>query len=219
MARHGPGVLSDTELLSMLLRSGSKDLDVLSLATQIIAEANSLSGLLTWTEADFRRMKGIGPIKSLQLLAVMEMAKRILIQRNETPLELSTPETIYNYFQNKTAGLEVEKVWVINLNRKNHLINTTEIASGSASISVIQPRDVFREAVRAGACAVVCVHNHPSGDPTPSKKDVTATLALEKAAEAIQITLLGHIIMGRPTVDPRGYGFYSFAESGMMHKE
>ena len=216
LERHGAAALSDTELLAMLLRSGSKDLDVLALSSRMIAEAGSLAGLLTWKESDFKKLKGIGRVKALQLLTVMEVARRVLSQDDLKAPIFGTPEVVQKHFIPITAGLEVEKFWVLCLNRKNRLIKKVEITSGTVSSSLVHPREVYREAIRLGASAVICVHNHPSGDPTPSSADIRITRQLREAAKTVDINLLDHIIIGRPAADPAGNGFYSFTQAGLL---
>jgi DNA repair protein RadC len=105
---------------------------------------------------------------------------------------------------------------VLCLNRKNRLIKQVEITSGTATSSLAHPREVFRAAIRHGATAVVCVHNHPSGDPAPSAADVQVTRQLREAARAVDIELLDHVIVGRAAADPRGLGYHSFRESGVL---
>ncbi len=217
LEQHGPRALSDTELLAMLLRSGSRGHNVISIAQRLIAEAGSLSALVRWTEPDFRRLTGIGRVKALQLVTVMEIVRRA--RENGPPPEeqvLNRPEIILAHFQHQLSGLAVEKFWVLCLNRKNRLLKQVEVTSGTATSSLAHPREVFREAIRHGATAVVCVHNHPSGDPAPSAADVQVTRQLREAAKAVDIDLLDHVIIGRPTADPLGRGFYSFRESGVL---
>lgn len=217
LERHGAGALSDSELLAMLLRSGSQKLDVLALSRQVIRESGSLAGLLTWTETDFRRMPGIGKVKALQLLTVMEVARRVIQQGGaEASPVFDTPDKVFYHFRPIAAGLEVEKFWVLCLNRKHRLLRRSEVTSGTASSSLAHPREVFREAIRLGASAVIAVHNHPSGDPTPSRADIQITRQLRQAAEVIGIDLLDHVILGQPEIDPRQTGFYSFNDSGLL---
>lgn len=216
LEKHGPGALSDTELLAMLLRSGSRGLNVLTVAQQLLAEAGSFARLVTWTAADFRRRKGIGRVKASQLVAVMEVARRVLADSGDAAPILNRPELVLDHFQPLLAGLTVEKFWVLCLNRKNRLIQQVEITSGTATNSLAHPREVFREAIRHGASAVICAHNHPSGDPTPSAADVQITQQLRDAARTVDIELLDHVILGRPTADPRGLGYYSFRSAGVL---
>jgi len=216
LEKFGAGALSDTELLAMLLRSGTRGTDVLTLAGQLIAEAGSLAGLIAWRAGDFQRLKGIGRVKALQLVTVMEVARRVVGQQTGNAPLLNRADLIAAYFQPLVAGLEVEKFWVACLNRKNRLVKCVEITSGTATAALAHPREVFRAAIRESAAAVVCVHNHPSGDPAPSAPDVQVTRQLREAAKAVDIALLDHVIVGRPGADPLGRGFYSFREGGML---
>jgi len=216
LEQHGPGALSDSELLAMLLRSGQKGLSVVGISQQLILEAGSLAGLTRWREADFRRIKGIGRVKALQLITVMEIARRVLSAQAAPNPVLNRPELIHARFRPLITGLSVEKFWVLCLNRKNRLIRQVEITSGTATSSLAHPREVFREAVHHGATAVVCVHNHPSGDPAPSAADVQVTRQLREAARTLDIDLLDHVIVGLAATDPRGTGYYSFREAGVI---
>ncbi len=216
LEKFGAGILSDTELLAMLLRSGTRGHDVMTLASRLIAEAGSLGGLIAWLPQDFRKLKGIGRVKALQLLTVMEVARRVVGQQTgEAPL-LNRADLVNAYFQPIVSGLDVEKFWVLCLNRKNRLMKRVEITSGTATAALAHPREVYRAAIRESASAVVCVHNHPSGDPAPSAPDLHVTRQLRDAAKAVEIELLDHVIVGRLGADPRGRGFYSFRESGLL---
>ena len=216
LEKFGAGALSDTELLALLLRSGTRGQDVLTLASRLIAEAGSLSSLIPWRQADFKRLRGIGRVKGLQLVAVLEVARRVAGQQaGEAPL-LTRAELIAAYLQPVASGLEVEKFWVLCLNRKNRLLKRVEVTSGTATAALAHPREVFRAAIRESASALVCAHNHPSGDPAPSAADVQITHLLREAAKTVEISLLDHVIIGRPRADPLGVGYYSFREAGLM---
>ena len=110
----------------------------------------------------------------------------------------------------------MEKFYVLCLNRKNRLLKRVEISSGTASAALAHPREIFRTAMREAASAIVCVHNHPSGDPAPSTPDINVTRLIREAARAVDIQLLDHVILGRPGADPAGKGYYSFREAGML---
>ncbi|HZP60041.1 MAG TPA: DNA repair protein RadC [Opitutaceae bacterium] len=212
----GAAALSDSELLAMLLRSGTRGHDVLTLATRLIAEAGSLAGLIAWREGDFRKLKGIGRVKALQLMTVMEVARRVVGQQTgEAPL-LNRADLVAAYLAPVAAGLEVEKFWVLCLNRKNRLLKRIEVTSGTAASTLVHPREVYRAAMREGALAVVCAHNHPSGDPAPSGADVQVTRQLREAAKIVDIELIDHVIVGRAAADPAGAGFYSFRAAGLI---
>lgn len=212
----GPAALNDAELVAVLLRSGTRGQDVLTLATRLIAQAGSLGGLVGWQGADFRRLKGIGPVKSMQLVAMMELARRVLIQQGSDAPVLGRAELVADYFQAITVGLQVEKFWALCLNRKNRLLRRIEVTSGTATNSLVHPREVFRDAIREGAAALICVHNHPSGDPAPSAADIQVTRQLREAAKVISIDLLDHVIVGRKHADPSGLGYYSFRSAGLL---
>jgi DNA repair protein RadC len=212
----GAAALSDTELLAMLLRSGTRGQDVLTLSSRLISEAGSLSGLLAWHEADFRHLRGIGRVKALQLVAAMEVARRaISLPAHEAPV-LNRADLIAVYLESVTSGLEVEKFWVLCLNRRNRLRKRVEVSSGTATAALAHPREVFRSAIREASAAVVCAHNHPSGDPSPSAADIQLTRQLREAAAAVDIPLLDHVIIGRRGADPLGRGYYSFREAGLL---
>jgi DNA repair protein RadC len=216
LEKFGAAALSDTELLAMLLRSGTRGQDVLTLASRLIAEAGSLAQLIGWQAAQFRKLKGIGRVKALQLVTTMEIARRVIGQQpGEAPL-LNRADLVAKHLETFTCGLDVEKFWVLCLNRKNRLLKAVEITSGTATAALAHPREVFRAAIRESAAAVVCAHNHPSGDPSPSAPDIHVTRQLREAAKTVDIELLDHVIVGRPTADPIGRGYYSFREAGML---
>lgn len=216
LEKYGASALSDTELLAMLLRSGTRGHDVLTLASRLIAEAGSLGALIKWGPMEFRKLKGIGRVKALQLLTVMEIARRVIGQQGEADPVLNRPPLVCTYLQPLVSGLTVEKFWVLCLNRKNRLIKCVEVTSGTATAALAHPREVFRAAIREAASAVVCAHNHPSGDPAPSAQDMQVTRMIRDAARAVEIDFLDHIIIGRANTDPQGRGYYSFRESGVL---
>jgi DNA repair protein RadC len=212
----GASALSDAELIALLLRNGTKGQDVMTLATRLVAEAGSLAGLVSWRPSRFQALRGIGQVKAIQMVAVMEVARRVLSQPATLEPVLDHAEGVASYLAPFTAGLEVEKFWVLCLNRKGRLLKRVEVSSGTASSTLVHPREVVREAIREAASGVICVHNHPSGDPCPSAQDVRITRSLREAAVAVDIQLIDHIIMGRPQSDPLGSGFYSFRAAGTL---
>jgi DNA repair protein RadC len=151
------------------------------------------------------------------MVTVMEIARRVVVQAAaHEPEGLSTPAAVYRHLQPVAAGLEVEKFWILCLNRKQRLLKRAEITSGTATSALAHPREVFREAIRANASAIVAAHNHPSGDPAPSKADVEITRQMHDAAGVIGIELLDHVIIGTPGADPQGAGYFSFREAGLL---
>jgi len=216
LEKFGAGALSDSELLAMLLRSGSQKIDVLSLATSIISEAGSLAGLLRWKLTDFTGQHGVGKVKALQLLTVFEVARRILQGEGGAVPTVDSAEKVYEQLRARSIGIGVEKFWVLSLNRKNHLLKVEEVTQGTATASLVHPRETFRSAISNGAAAVIVAHNHPSGDPSPSTADHAVTRNLRKASLVLDIDLLDHVVLGTPSSDPKGFGYFSFAEAGCL---
>jgi DNA repair protein RadC len=212
----GAGALSDTELIAIMLHTGIHGHSVLGLASQLIAQAGSIAGLASWQPQDFRRLKGIGLAKGRQLAALIEIGRRMIKQPAEQAPMLNRPELIAAHMAPYVRGLEVEKFWVLCLNRKNRLKKLVEVTSGTATAALAHPREVFRSAVQHGATAIACVHNHPSGDPAPSSADVQVTRQLREAAKALDIELLDHVVVGNAGADPTGLGFYSFRSAGIL---
>ena len=212
----GAGALSDTELIALMLHTGIRGHSVLGLASQLITQAGSIAGLASWQPEDFRRIKGIGKAKGRQLAALIEIGRRIINQPTEKAPLLNRPDLIAAHMAPFARGLEIEKFWVLCLNRKNRLRKVVEVSSGTATAALAHPREVFRTAVQHGAVAIACVHNHPSGDPAPSSQDLQLTRVLRDASRTMEIDLLDHVILGDATTDPTGVGFYSFRQSGIL---
>jgi len=218
----GVSAVSDTELLAMILQgNGTRPEEAVTIASRLMAEAGSIAGLASWQAPDYRRMKGIGAVKGLQLAAVAEIARRMMTEKQEAAPLLNRPELIAEYFRPIVRWLAVEKFWVVLLNRKNRLIKRVEITSGTATAALAHPREVFRAALREGAATPVtglaCIHNHPSGSPELSAADVQVTRVLREASKTIDIELLDHVIVvGDVSADPTGKGYHSFRESGLL---
>jgi len=215
MESHGAAHMRDSELLALVLRNGTAGCHVLQVAESILKEAGSLAGLAKWSLEDFRRFRGVGRVKALQMLTVVELAKRIQSESlGKAPL-MREPIDIARYLEPFARGLDVEKIWVLSLNTRGRLIRCTEISSGTATASLVHPREVYREALRVSASGVVVAHNHPSGDPQPSSADICVTKQLKESARIIGLEFVDHIIVGRPETDPAGRGWFSFRGAGM----
>jgi DNA repair protein RadC len=212
----GPRPLSDRELLAILLRSGTAKFDVLTLADKIISEAGSLAGLVRWDISDFRKIPGIGKIKALQLSVYTEIAKRIAQGNRLNDLILDDPQKVWELLHLEAISESVEKVWVLCLDRKNRVLRTEKISSGTETGSLVHPREVFRPAVRWGASAIILAHNHPSGDPSPSASDLIVTRKISAAAKLLSIDFHDHVIIGEPSNSPTGCGYYSFSDNSLI---
>jgi len=217
LENYGTAAVSDTELLAMILQgNGTCPTQAVTLASRLLAEAGSINALLVWGAPEYRRLKGIGRIKALQLAATTEIARRMMAPTAASAPLLNRPELIAAHLRPIAAGLTVEKFWVLCLNRKNRLLKRVELTSGTTTSTLAHPRDVFRAAVREGATAIACAHNHPSGDPQPSAADVHVTRLIREGAKAIDMDFVDHVIVGRPDADPHGVGHYSFREAGIL---
>ena len=169
-----------------------------------------------WETADFERVHGLGPAKAAELAAAMELARRIRERDHDPGDKLDTPVKVWTRLEPLSSCLSVEKCWVLCLNRRNRLITIQEVSSGTATSSLLHPREVFRQALRYGAPAAIVAHNHPSGDPSPSSADRAVTRQLVEAGRVIGVELLDHVIIGRPELDPLGKGWFSFGEAGLI---
>jgi DNA repair protein RadC len=129
---------------------------------------------------------------------------------------LDAPAKVWSRVEPLAAGLTVEKCWVLCLNRRNRLLGLHEISSGTATSSLLHPREVFRQALRHAASAVIVAHNHPSGDPAPSHADRAVTRQLAEAGRVVGVELLDHVVVGRPEADPSAKGWFSFGEAGLI---
>jgi DNA repair protein RadC len=215
LEKYGPRALRDAELIAMLLRVGTTGENVLTVSEGLVRRAGSLKNLIAWTPEEFSKTRGLGRVKALQLTTVFEISRRILADESEAPV-LDGPDRVAEFLAPDAFALEVEKCWVLCLNVKNRLLRREEVTSGTATASLLHPREVFRPALRHGAAAVIVAHNHPSGDPAPSKADLDMTRRLADAAKILGVTLSDHVILGRREADPTGRGRFSFAEAGLL---
>jgi DNA repair protein RadC len=209
----GATALIDPELIAILLGSGLPGANAIDVARQLLSEYKSLSGLSRCTVKQLRKIPGIGPAKALHLVAAFQLGHRLA---NERLLrhKLDSPELVYELMAPEMRALHKESLRVILLDTRYHHIATEQVSLGSVNESIAHPRDVFRPAVVASAYAVIVVHNHPSGDPSPSQSDHSLTRRLVEGAELLQIKLLDHVIIGAPAEGRQPY--FSFKEAGVL---
>jgi DNA repair protein RadC len=216
LERLGARALSDAELVAMLLRSGTPGENVLSVASRLVHDAGSLLALVDWAREDFEERNGVGPVKALQLVTVMEIARRIREQGKDAAPCFENPAQVYDFFADIIQGLEVEKCWVLCLNVRLRLVRCVELSSGTTQATLIEPSGIFRQAVRFHANSVMLVHNHPSGDPEPSRADYEATRRAVEAGKVLGILVRDHVILGNPANDRAGQGWFSFKTAGVL---
>ncbi len=207
---HGADGLSDAELIAILLRTGVTGKNVVDLARELLQRYGSLRELSRCTVDELSKIRGVGPAKALHLVAAFGLGQR-LAQQTISKQKLDSPELIHELLGEEMRKLRKESLRVVLLDTRYHLIRVEEVSVGSVNESIAHPRDVFRPALIGSAYAVIVVHNHPSGDASPSQTDHSLTRRLSEAAELLQIRLLDHVIIGEG--DP---GYFSFKEAGVL---
>lgn len=212
----GVGNAPDEVLVAILLRAGIRGQSVIDLARHVLDRyQGSLARLAEATHAELCAIKGIGPVKALELQAALALGRRAAGEGGAPPPLIREPAHVLALLQQETARLDQEVVWMLPLDQKYRLRRSpVEITKGILNASLSHPREVFREAIRSAAAAVIVVHNHPSGDPTPSAEDIQTTRQLLETGKIVGIQLLDHIIIGgnRPAPAP----FVSLREAGLV---
>lgn len=195
----GVKALSDAELLAVIIKTGTKNLRSTELALQVLALCalrGGLSGLCHLTITDLEKIKGIGKVKAIQLLCAAELAVRISVSTASKKLNFNCPDTIAAYYMEEMRHYTQEHLVLMMFNTKNQLIKDCLVFKGTVNAAMMNPREIFIEALKQEAVNIILVHNHPSGDPTPSKEDIKVTKMIDKAGRFIGIRLLDHLIIG-----------------------
>lgn len=191
----GPGALSDAELLALLLRTGLAGKGVLQLAQELVDSFGGLAGLLHASADDLQRIKGLGPAKRAELVAVLELARRALAEQLRERAALDTPQAVKDYLQLQLASKKHECFAVLFLDNQHKLLALEELFRGTLAQTSVYPREVVLRALHHHAAAVVLAHNHPSGTVQPSRADETLTQALKAALALIDVRVLDHVIV------------------------
>ena len=205
----GPGALADAELLAVLLRTGYKGCGVLTLAQQVLDGCGGFAGLLNAEPAKLKAIKGLGPAKRAELLAVMETARRALAQQMAAAPVFDSPGRVKDYLGLQLGGRPQEVFAVLFLDGQHRLLRLEEMFHGTLTQTSVYPREVLRRALALNAAAVVLAHNHPSGVAEPSRADEYLTQTLKTALQLIDVRVLDHIIVGQGQV-------VSLAERGLL---
>jgi DNA repair protein RadC len=196
LARLGAGALGDNELLAIVLGHGRARISALDLANAILAEAGGLHGLVRVRFESLLSLHGIGAARAAQVAAAIELGRRTLTRAGRERVQLIGPRAAAEYLLPLYGAQPVEQFGVILLDTKHRVLRTRILSVGTLDASVVGPREVFREAVSVNAAAVIVFHNHPSGDPTPSRDDVELTERLVAAGVVMGINVIDHIILG-----------------------
>jgi DNA repair protein RadC len=209
LIRHGSTTLSDAQLLAILLRTGCGERGVMDLAISLIDKFRTLRNIDSASISDLSGIKGIGSAKIAQLKAAFELGRRLMAESDrEGPLFLSS-SAVYLSYSPMFKNMKKELFFCLLLDTKNRLINKIRISEGTLNNSLIHPREAFKEAIKESAAAVIFIHNHPSGDPSPSCEDIAVTDRLKSAGEIVGIPVLDHIIIGDGT-------YVSLKEKGVL---
>ncbi|WP_317311249.1 DNA repair protein RadC [Clostridium thermobutyricum] len=193
----GASVLTNTELLALILRTGVKGENVINLSQRIINELNGLDGILTASLEDIKSIRGIKNSKGSQILALAELVKRIkTLKTKELNPRISNPKELAKLLYPEMSCLNQEILKLIVLNTKNEIVKTKDVFKGGLNSSLVHPREIFNEAIKSSAASIIISHNHPSGDPTPSKEDIAITKRLSDCGKLLGINLTDHIIIG-----------------------
>ena len=209
----GVSALSDAELIAILLRTGLRGTNAVEVGRQLLERYKSLTGISRCSVKELRRVPGIGPTKALELVAAFGLGER-LARETLSKQKLDSPELVSELVGPEMRRLRIESLRVILLDTRYRLLHIEEVSLGSLNESIAHPREIFRPALTYSAHAVIVLHNHPSGDPSPSQTDHSLTRRLAEAAELLQIKLLDHIIIGAPGEGSPGY--FSFKEAGVL---
>lgn len=210
MMEKGGSALSDAELLAILIGSGNTEESAVELMRRLLSSCdNNLNSLAKWEVSDYSRFKGMGPAKSITIMAALELGRRRKLQEAKEKFQVSCSKDIYNLFQPLMCDLDREEFWVLLLNQATKLIDRVRISTGGIDGTYADVRTILREALLQRATQIAVVHNHPSGNAHPSQQDKTLTGHIRNAADTMNIRLIDHVIVCEDK-------FYSFADEGML---
>lgn len=211
LERLGACGLGDNELLAIVIGSGSRDVDALSVANQLIDHAGGLHGLTRLGMDHLRLVSGVGPARAARIIAAVELGRRTLIRGVAERPQLATPRQLAAYLLPQYGAATVEQFGIVMLDTRHRVIRIRIVSVGSLDSTVVHPREVFREAASASAAAIVLFHNHPSGDPTPSPDDLALTTRMVNAGTIMGIDVIDHLILA----DQR---YFSLVEAGRLDR-
>jgi DNA repair protein RadC len=213
LALHGASSLSEPELIAILLRVGTQGANAIDVARQLLQEFGSLPGLARASVPELSRVKGVGPAKAIQLAAAFDLGNR-LSKHTQVRERVQTPVEVWTLLGGEMSRLNRESLRSVLLDTKLRLIRIEEISLGSLNESTAHPREIFRPALLYAAYGLILVHNHPSGDPSPSEADRRLTQKLRGAAELLNIAFLDHVILGN--AEGGRAPWFSFREAGLI---
>jgi DNA repair protein RadC len=209
LLQKGPDELTEVELIAILLQGGTRRHSALDLASILLSRCGGLAKLATRTPSELASVPGVGPAKAAQLLAALELGRRCQEAPLEPGAQFTSSRELDAHYRPRLRDRKRELFLALLLDGKNRIIREERISEGSLTASIVHPREVFAPAIRESAAAVAFVHNHPSGDPAPSRQDLDVTRRLVQTGEVIGIRVLDHVIIGVQ-------GYFSFADAGLL---
>lgn len=209
LLRNGASTLSDAELLGILIGNGARNKSAVDLGRELLEKFRTITDLAKCDLGQFTKISGIGPAKAITLAASFELNKRLKPAPFDELRVMRTPEDITDYYIPKYRGIMQEQFRVLLLNTSNQIFKEVLISTGSLNASIVHPREVFREAITNSSASIVLLHNHPSGNPNPSKEDMLITKQLIESGKILAIEVIDHIIIA-------GERYHSFAKSGII---
>ncbi len=210
LAALGPQALTNAELIAILLRVGVKGESAVTVGQRLLAKFGGLTGLHRAPFAELKKQHGLGDAKAAQIKAAIELGRRLTLESPEERPTVNSPADAAALVAYEMSALEQEHLRVILLDRRNRVLETVEIYKGSVNSSQVRVGEIFKEAIRKNASALIVVHNHPSGDPTPSPDDVAVTRAIVQAGKLLDVDVLDHMVIGQGkwvSLKERGLGF------------
>ncbi len=196
LEKEGEAVLNDAELLAILLRMGMKGLSAVQMGQHLLYRLGGLEGLQRATFDEMCAIDGIGPAKAAQIKAAIELGRRLARRKPEERVIITSPQDVADQVQYKMVSLEQEELWVLLLDTRNHHLRTEHLYRGSLNSSSVRIAEIFKAGIRHNAAALIIVHNHPSGDPSPSPEDVHLTRMLIEAGRMLELPVLDHVVVG-----------------------
>jgi len=196
----GPDSLTESELLAIIIRSGTKENSAFDISKKVLAMAQypraGLLGLYDLSIEDLMTIPGVGEVTAVKLKSITELSKRLSQARAKEEFLYTEPSSVAKYFMERLRHLETECVWMICLDSKGQILHEKRLSDGSVNMSLISSREIFMEALKRKAVNIILIHNHPSGDPSPSSMDIETTVNVHKAGDLLGVHLLDHIIIG-----------------------
>jgi len=211
LLKQGRHTLTDSELLAILIRTGTKDLTAIDVAKKILQECkNDLLELSKLSVNDLiNKSKGMGEVKAITIVAALELGRRRRESEGRKKEQITTSKDVFEIMNSKMSDLIHEEFFVLMLNRANEVLHLYPLSSGGMAATVVDPKMIFKAALEYRACNIILCHNHPSGNPKPSQEDIKITKKISEAGKMIEINVLDHIVIG-------GNNYFSFADEGLM---